>query len=223
MKLRLTVLTSGAIQFQRRPRGSMSPKDIEAETRVTSMAASLRRRIITGSLNPGDHMPSVRELARSSGVSAFTAARVYDLLVAEGMVDARRGAGYFVAQSAELVKSRTPAGPEPLADSIWSLRRSYDSRLVRVEAGCGWLPPSWLFADGVRAALTRVARRPAAYAGRYGSVYGLRALRRHLTTRLAQRSIECTEEQIVLTQGASQALELCITELTRPGDCVMVD
>jgi len=51
----------------------------------------------------------------------------------------------------------------------------------------------------------------------------LRALRRHLATRLAQREIECTEEQIVPTFGASQALELCISELTQPGDSVMVD
>jgi DNA-binding transcriptional MocR family regulator len=168
-------------------------------------------------------MPSVRELARSSGVSTFTAARVYDLLVAEGIVDARRGAGYFVAHGASLLNTRPQSGPEPLADSIWSLRRGYDSRLVRVDAGCGWLPPTWLFSDGVRAALTQVARKPSAYAGRYGSVYGLRALRRQLTAALSQRSIECTEEQIVLTQGASQALELCIQVLTQPGDCVLVD
>lgn len=83
----------------------------EAPTRVKSMAASLRRQIIGGTLGPGDHMPSVRELARTSGVSAFTAARVYDLLVAEGMVDARRGAGYFVARSAELLKTRGVSSP----------------------------------------------------------------------------------------------------------------
>jgi DNA-binding transcriptional MocR family regulator len=195
----------------------------DTQTRVATIAANLRRRIVTGSLGPGDHMPSVRELARSSGVSTFTAARVYDLLVAEGIVDARRGAGYFVARGASLLNTRPAPGPEPLADSIWSLRRGYDSRQVRVDAGCGWLPPTWLFSDGVRAALTQVARKPSAYAGRYGSVYGLRALRRQLTAGLAQRAIECTEEQIVLTQGASQALELCIQVLTQPGDCVLVD
>ena len=187
------------------------------------MAANLRRRIVAGNLNPGDHMPSVRELARASGVSAFTAARVYDLLVSEGMVDARRGAGYFVARSADLLKTRKPAGPEPLADSIWELRRAYDSRQVRVEAGCGWLPPDWLFAEGVRTALTQVARRPVAYASRYGTVYGLSGLRRHLTARLSQRGIDCNEQQIVLTQGASQALELCVSVLTHPGDTVLVD
>ena len=203
--------------------GRVSTRKLEAQTRVATIAAQLRRRIVAGNLGPGDHMPSVRELARASGVSAFTAARVYDLLVAEGIVDARRGAGYFVAKGASRLNARPTAGPEPLADSIWSLRRGYDSRLVRVDAGCGWLPPTWLFADGVRAALTQVARKPSAYAGRYGSVYGLRALRRQLTAGLAQQAIECTEEQIVLTHGASQALELCIQVLTQPGDCVLVD
>ncbi len=201
----------------------MSNKKAEERTRVATIAANLRRRVVAGDLGPGDHMPSVRELARSSGVSAFTAARVYDLLVAEGIVDARRGAGYFVAQGANRLNSRPLGAPEPLADSIWSLRRGYDSRLLRVDAGCGWLPPGWLFADGVRTALTRIARKPSAYAGRYGSVYGLRALRRQLSASLGQRDIECTEEQIVLTQGASQGLELCINVLTQPGDSVLVD
>jgi DNA-binding transcriptional MocR family regulator len=50
-------------------------------------------------------------------------------------------------------------------------------------------------------------RTGGADAGRYDSVYGLRALRRQLTAGLAQRAIECSEEQIVRTQGASQALE----------------
>src|SRR5437868_6382248 len=142
----------------------MSHKEVETQTRVSTMAANLRRRIIAGSLNPGDHMPSVRELARSAGVSAFTAARVYDLLVSEGMVDARRGAGYFVARSADLLKCRAPANPEPPADSLWALRRTCDSRQVRVDAGCGWLPADWAFTEGVRTALTQAARRPAAYA-----------------------------------------------------------
>jgi len=202
---------------------SVIPKDCDPQTRVAVIAANLRSRIIVGNLNPGDHMPSVRQLARASGVSAFTAARVYDVLVAEGAVDARRGAGHFVTLSVNRLKTQTIPGPEPSADSIWLLRRGYEIRSVRLDTGCGWLPHSWLFGDGVRAALTQVARRPSAIAGRYGSVYGLRTLRRHLTTVLAQRSIACTEAQIVLTHGASKALELCINALTQPGDSVLVD
>lgn len=212
----------GILQTAARARNPVT-NEIEVHTRVAAIAAALRRRVLSGELNQGDHMPSVRQLARLHGVSAFTASRVYDLLVAEGLVDARRGAGYFVSESAGMLKTRVPCGPEALADSIWSFRRQYDSRLVRVEAGCGWLPPGWLFADGVRTALQKIARRPAAYAGRYGTPYGLRALRRYLTTWLSQRRIECGEDQIVLTQGASQALELCVGVLTEPGDHVLVD
>ncbi|HUI60700.1 MAG TPA: PLP-dependent aminotransferase family protein [Steroidobacteraceae bacterium] len=200
-----------------------NPDAPETGSRAAALAAGLRRRIAAGTLSPGARMPSVRALARSSEVSPFTAARVYDVLVAEGLVEARRGSGYFVARSAESLGSRTPAGPEPPADSIWLLRREYDPRHVRVDAGCGWLPPDWLFADGVRSALTRVAQRPNAYAGRYGSPHGLRSLRRHMVGYMLQRGISCAEDQVVLVAGASQGLELCIRILTRPGDTVLVD
>ena len=200
-----------------------NPDSAESGSRAASLAAGLRRRMAAGSLSPGARMPSVRALAKASDVSPFTAARAYDVLVAEGLVEARRGSGYFVAQNAESLRARAPAGPELPADSIWLLRREYDPRMVRVDAGCGWLPPDWLFADGVRSALTRVAQRPTAHAGRYGSPHGLRSLRRHLVGYMSQRGIACSEDQVVLVQGASQGLELCIRLLTRPGDRVLVD
>lgn len=200
-----------------------NPDPAETGSRAAALAAGLRKRIAAGSVSPGARMPSVRALAKSSHVSPFTAARVYDVLVAEGLVEARRGSGYFVTRNTESLRTRLPVGPELPADSIWLLRREYDPRLVRVDAGCGWLPPDWLFSDGVRSALTRVAQRPSAHAGRYGSPHGLRSLRRHLVSYMAQRGIACSEDQVVLVQGASQGLELCIRLFTRPGDCVLVD
>jgi DNA-binding transcriptional MocR family regulator len=201
----------------------MSAKPSSLPTRVEAMSADLRSRILAGQLAPADRLPSVRALARSRNVSPFTAARVYELLVAEGLIEARRGSGYYVARDADAFGARHLAGAEPLVDSIWGLRRDYDGTALQVDAGCGWLPPQWLFADGVRAALTQVARRPSVYAGRYGSSYGLRALRHHLARQLTLRGVECAEEQIVLTQGASQALELAICALSSPGEAVLVD
>ncbi|HVS76200.1 MAG TPA: PLP-dependent aminotransferase family protein [Steroidobacteraceae bacterium] len=201
----------------------MSAQPADAFTRVGTISAHLRGRILAGHSSPGERLPSVRALARAHGVSPFTAARVYELLVAEGLIEARRGSGYYVARDAEAFGASSLAAPEPLVDSIWALRRDYDRHALQVDAGCGWLPPEWLFGEGVRAALTRVARRPAVYAGRYGSAYGLRALRRHLARQLALRGVECAEDQIVLTQGASQALELAIRTLARPGDAVLVE
>jgi DNA-binding transcriptional MocR family regulator len=201
----------------------MSAHPADAVTRVTAISTHLRGRILAGQLSPGDRLPSVRALARSHDVSPFTAARVYELLVAEGLIEARRGSGYYVARDAEAFGASSLPGPEPLVDSVWALRRDYDSHSLQVDAGCGWLPPEWLFGEGVRAALTRVARRPAVYAGRYGSAYGLRALRHQLARQLTLRGVECAEDQILLTQGASQALELAIRTLARPGDAVLVE
>ena len=118
-----------------------NPDPSESGSRAASLASGLRRKIAAGVLSPGARMPSVRALAKASDVSPFTAARVYDVLVAEGLVEARRGSGYFVAQNPELLRARPPAAPELPADSIWVVRREYDPRLVRVDAGCGWLPP----------------------------------------------------------------------------------
>jgi DNA-binding transcriptional MocR family regulator len=201
----------------------MSAQPAAAFTRVAAISAHLRSRILAGQLSPGDRLPSVRALARSHDVSPFTAARVYELLVAESLVEARRGSGYYVARDAETFGASGLPGPEPVVDSVWALRRDYDGQSLQVDAGCGWLPPEWLFGEGVRAALTQVARRPAVYAGRYGSAYGLRALRHHLARQLTLRGVECAEDQIILTQGASQALELVIRTLTRPGDAVLVE
>lgn len=202
---------------------AVSAKPVDALTRVETLSADLRGRILAGQFSPGDRLPSVRTLAGARSVSPFTAARVYELLVAEGLIEARRGSGYYVARDADAFGAAHPSGPEPLVDSNWALRREYDGQALQIDAGCGWLPPEWLFGEGVRAALTRVARRPVVYAGRYGNSFGLRALRHHLARQLTLHGVECAEDQIVLTQGASQALELVIGAFARPGEAVLVD
>jgi len=58
---------------------------------------ALRKRIETGELQPGDAVPSERELARSHEVSLMTARHALAELEHEGLVDRRRGAGTFVS------------------------------------------------------------------------------------------------------------------------------
>ncbi|MCM2256901.1 MAG: GntR family transcriptional regulator [Vicinamibacteria bacterium] len=62
----------------------------------------LRRRIATGALAPGAAMPSVRELAGELRVNPATVVRAYQRLVDDGMLEARRGAGTFVAAAPAL-------------------------------------------------------------------------------------------------------------------------
>ena len=184
------------------------------------LAAALRADIHNRRLPFGTRLPSVRMLAREHGVSAFTAAAVYERLVAAGEVEARRGSGYFVAGGGR----RAPLGRarDVPADSLWESRDDPQASLIRVDAGCGWLPSEWLPHEAVRAAL-RACARSAGLRLEYGSTYGLPALREQWAMQLRGRGLAVEADQVLTTQGASQALDLIVRELLEPGDVVVVE
>ena len=184
------------------------------------LAQALRDEIQERRLPPGSPLPSVRALARDRGVSAFTAAAVYELLVAAGIAEARRGAGYFVAgRPSPRRRGRLKEFP---VDSVWERRGEAQGRPIEVDAGCGWLPGEWLPQQALQAALRDRGRATTRHAG-YGSPYGSEALRRQLVTTLRGRGLEAAEEQILTTQGATQGLDLVIREFLAPGDLAIVE
>jgi DNA-binding transcriptional regulator YhcF (GntR family) len=56
--------------------------------------------ILTGKLAPGDRIPSVRELAADIEVNRNTVMRSYALMEQDGIIDNRRGIGFFVSDQA---------------------------------------------------------------------------------------------------------------------------
>ena len=62
--------------------------------------AQLRTRIRSGSLRPGDALPSIRELASSLLLNPNTVARAYRELEQEGWISTRKGKGCFVSETA---------------------------------------------------------------------------------------------------------------------------
>src|SRR5690606_19140545 len=65
-------------------------------TLVAQLADDVARRIDDQGLRPGTRLPSIRKMAEQAGVSRFTVVEAYDRLVARGLVQSRRGAGFFV-------------------------------------------------------------------------------------------------------------------------------
>jgi len=164
----------------------------------------------------------VRQLARDRKISTFTAAEVYNTLVATGTLEARPGLGYFVPVTHERIRNELRL-PEFPTDALWERRRESHGQQIKVDAGCGWLPADWLFTEGIRRALRTVGRATDVGMGGYGNPYGLSELRRHLASQLQLRGIEAAEDQVVLTHGASQALDLVVRLTLAPGDTAIVE
>ncbi|HZZ01531.1 GntR family transcriptional regulator, partial [Paraburkholderia sp.] len=173
-----------------------------AGTRVGTVMDSLRERIASRSLMPGARVPSIRVMTETLGVSKSTVVEAYDRLVAEGVIVARRGSGFFVSGHAPPL-ALADLGPrlDREVDPLWLTRQSLEAGAKVFKPGCGWMPPSWLPEDGVRRALRAVARDPQSPLAEYASPRGLPALRQQLAWRLAQHGVEAPPEQIVLTDG----------------------
>src|SRR5262249_43215481 len=155
------------------------------------------------------------------GVSVFTVVEAYDRLVAQGWLVSRANAGFFVKRRA----SDAPPGtqqPDLRFDARWYLQQIFESRNLALKAGCGWLPHDWLLGGGVPRSLRHLASDGVELGG-YGLPQGHMALRVLLAESLAERQIAVSAEQVLLTQGSSQALDLVARALLKPGDPVLVD
>jgi len=208
----------------------MAPFDIshhQAKPLVDQIIDQFVARIGDKSLRAGSRLPSIRRFAADYSVSKFTVVEAYDRLVALGYVHSRRGAGFFVAPRVES-HANAPVRREPplrrCVDSLWLLRHdalTTDSQLLK--PGCGWLPASWMPEAELEKALRDLSRRPNARLTSYGEPFGYRPLRQQLCVRLAELEIGAEPEQIVLTMGAMQALDLIARYLVDDGDVVLVD
>jgi DNA-binding transcriptional MocR family regulator len=107
-------------------------------------------------------------------------------------------------------------------DSMWYLRRVFENRALRMKPGCGWLPGEWLFEDGLRRSLRALASENVDVGG-YGEPKGYQPLRELVRELLAEQEIAVGADQVLLTQGSSQAMDLVARRLVRPGDVVLVD
>ncbi|MEQ8505879.1 MAG: PLP-dependent aminotransferase family protein [Rhodospirillales bacterium] len=190
--------------------------------------------ILAGVLRPGARLPATRILARDLDVSRNTVLTAYDQLLAEGFTEARPGAGTRV--SADLpdlagdVRSMAPlpeetADPPPLPARMLDLmsRRSPGPMLQRP-----FLPgvpdvAAFPFDEWGRA-VGRFWRRPpmAMLEDRDGR--GHRALRQAIADYLvAVRGAKCTADQVIVTSGAQQGIDLCSRVLLEPGDPVVME
>ena len=194
-----------------------------SRTLVEQIVEAVNLAIERRTLRVGDALPSVRALAGAHGLSAFTVAEAYQRLVTAGRLSARRGSAYRVADARATSPSRSPVWSAPSLNAAWLLSDVFADHSVPTKAGCGWIPGEWINESGLQHALRALSRVPGPRFGGYGHPFGMASLREQIATSLRRFSVPVEMSNILLTQGATQALDLVVRTLLRPGDTVVVE
>ncbi|QEQ25498.1 PLP-dependent aminotransferase family protein [Achromobacter xylosoxidans] len=198
--------------------------------RYERLTEEITASILSGLLQAGDRLPSVRQTSASRGVSPSTVFKAYYLLEARGLIRARDRSGYYVlrASQASLPEpedlSSAAAGRHPVdvSDNVLQVLNA-TLRRDMLPFGSAFPSPSLL-------PYGRLAKFMAATVQQldpWGSIDDLSpgdaALRRAIALRYLADGLTVPVDDIIITNGALDALNLCLSAVTRPGDAVIVE
>ena len=185
----------------------------------------LRASILDGRLRPGDRLPPSRELASGLAVSRTTVNVAYDRLNSEGFVMSRVGAGTYVNRYREprTGGAKPPTGvlrPRP----IWNAVNLPNWEPAKFDFRSG-IPDARLFPyETWRRLTSRELRASAVGAGYYADPAGHRGLREAIARHIGiARGVAASGDEIFVTNGTQQAVDIVARVLLAPGDRVAVE
>ncbi len=192
---------------------------MSSHSKIELIMEDVLARIRSGQLRAGDRLRSIRKEAVVQGVAKNTVVEAYLRLVAQSVIATKPGAGYFISRTP--VKRKGHIAPQsPGAVERAALLTEQLERRLPIRPGDGRLPPGWLDSAELMKpiALSRMATSES-----YNSSWGFLPLRERLSMALAERSIQCQAEQILMTYGGNHGLDLVIRCYVHAGDPVLVE
>jgi GntR family transcriptional regulator/MocR family aminotransferase len=189
----------------------------------------IARAILDGRLRPGDRLSPSRELAEALEVSRMTVNVAYEQLAGEGFVTSRQGAGTFVSDlvarvARKPVKRGSTDALQPLP--IWKSFRvpTPFAQVARYDFRTG-VPDTSLFPHRAwQRSVVRALLSSESTAGIYGGPAGLIELRTAIVRHIGfSRGVEASVDDVVITNGTQQALDLVARVLLAPGETIAVE
>jgi GntR family transcriptional regulator/MocR family aminotransferase len=186
------------------------------------LTEQLRRAILDGRLAAGMRLPSTRTLAAEAGVSRNVALAAYDELFAEGYVEGRHGSGTYV--TGDLPSLPRPALPAPSGSPRWLRQRPLPPAAEveypgAIEFRLGRPFTTQLPADVWRRVWNDVSGQLPP--SDYGAPAGDPELRAAIAGYLRRsRGVACGADDVIVTAGAVQAIDLIARATLAPGDAV---
>ncbi|MEL6868840.1 MAG: PLP-dependent aminotransferase family protein [Pseudomonadota bacterium] len=192
---------------------------LDPTDRAGSLATQIRDLVKHGQLSAGHKLPASRRLAVELGVARGTVVAALETLVAEGLLESRRGAGTFVSavccssRRVSTIGRSPPLGREILAadvDPSAGVAMNFQPCRPSLEA---FSQTAWR-----RAAAFAATATPSSD---YGDPQGEPALRIAIAAYLCRaRGLDVDPQQIIVTHGAIQALQLMSELYIAPGDAI---
>jgi DNA-binding transcriptional MocR family regulator len=187
------------------------------------LASALERRISSGALPEGSRLPATRDLAAALKINRGTVQAAYRHLQQAGLALGRVGSGTVVhappvsrapfdadallsARVSSLAPEDSPAAGAPLTADF--SRLTPDERFFPLEEFTRTLSEAW----GRRADLWQ-----------YAPPLGFEELRREISARLSEQGLHRSPDEILVTSGAQQGLDLVFRTFTDPGDSVVME
>lgn len=195
-----------------------------------ALAADIEASIRTGVLHAGDRLASVRHTSQSRGVSASTVFQAYYLLEARGLIRARERSGYYVSAGVRQVPPEPDLTSQPrdesiavdVSEQVFEILESSMTRDV-VPFGSAFPSPLLFPLGRLGQAMASSAQSLDPWSTVDDLSPGNEALRRQIALRYLADGMPVHTDEIVITNGALEALNLCLSAVTRPGDSVVVE
>jgi DNA-binding transcriptional MocR family regulator len=192
------------------------------------LAEELASLIANGTLRAGERVPSVRKLVQQHGVSPATAMRAYEVLESRDLIEARPRSGYYVSsRSHAAIERKRPrralrSTSVDVSELVFDILEATRDRDV-VPLGSAFPSPT-LFPW---AKLARFLGSSARHMDPWSTVQSLppgsEELRRQIARRYLLSGAAVDLDEIVITCGALEALNLALMTLARPGDVIAVE
>lgn len=186
----------------------------------------IRGAILDGRFVSGCRLPGSRALATALGVSRNSVTAVYELLGAEGYVEPSRQGTRVTAlePSKEARRAGRRAAPPDISNRAGRIRDARFNAADTLPLRPG-VPALGRFPLGAwKHCLDRAVRSAGFGALGYGNPQGEMALRTAIMRHLAvARGVRCEPEQVVITEGAQEALSLCVRLVTNPGEKAWIE
>lgn len=208
----------------------MRDRPTAISARYELLARELEQQIAAGVLRPGDRLPSVRQACASRHLSPSTVFQAYYLLESRGLVRAAPRSGYFVSARPGGVLLAEPQTSEPQSgsqavevnDLIYACLGAARARDI-VPFGSAFPSPILFPLDRLRLALVSSTRRLKPWSMVDDLPPGNLRLKREIAKRYLRQGMAVATDEIVLTHGAMEALNLSLQAVARPGDAVVVE